>query len=95
VIELPAVKRLFRKMSPLWFRGEPSAPVYEYHAVADELAPIGPARLLVQRFCDAGGTVQQVEDYASEHVTLVVSGAPGAMDYLSARFAGEPAPSTC
>ena len=95
VIELPAVQRLFRKMSPLWFRGEPSAPVYEYHAVADELAPVGPARLLVQRFCDAGVTVQHVEDYTSEHVSLVVSGAFGAMDYLAARFAGEPAPSTC
>jgi hypothetical protein len=95
VVELPAVQRLFRKMSPLWFRGEPTAPVYEYHAVADELAPIGPARLLVQRFCDAGVAVQHVEDYTSEHVSLVVSGATGAMDYLGARFAGEPAPSTC
>ena len=95
VIDLPAVQRLFRKMSPLWFRGEPAAPVYEYHAVADELAPIGPARLLVQRFCDAGVRVQQVEDYTSEHVSLVASGAPGAMDSLAARFAGEPAPSTC
>ncbi|MDX6581875.1 MAG: hypothetical protein QOI10_1059 [Solirubrobacterales bacterium] len=95
VFELPAVQRLLRKMSPLWFRGTPSAPVYEYHAVADELAPIGPARLLVQRFCDAGVTVQHVEDHTSEHVSLVVSGATGAMDYLGARFAGEPAPSTC
>ena len=95
VIDLPEVQRLFRKMSPLWFRGEPAAPVYEYHAVADELAPIGPARQLVQRFCNAGVTVQHVEDYTSEHVSLVASGAPGAMDYLGARFAGEPAPSTC
>jgi hypothetical protein len=95
VAGLPAVQRLFHKMSPLWFRGEPAAPVYEYHAVADELAPIGPARLLVQRFCDAGVPVQHVEDYTSEHISLVVTGATAAMDYLGDRFAGEPAPSTC
>ena len=85
----------FLRISPLWFPDTPSAPVYEYHAVLDELAPIGPARQLVDRFCASGIPVQHYEDYASEHVSLVVTGALGALDYLEDRFRGEPPPSNC
>jgi triacylglycerol lipase len=94
-LELPQLVRLLRRISPLGFPGTPEAPVYEYHAVADELAPIGPARELVERFCGAGVTVQHYEDYASEHISLVATGAVGAVDYLQNRFEGAPAPSNC
>lgn len=73
----------------------PNAPVYDYHAVLDELAPIGPDRALVARFCRAGVTVQHVEDPINEHISYVGAGAPVALDYLGARFAGEPAPNNC
>jgi len=91
----PPVVALLQRMSPLWFRGTPSAPVYEYHAVLDELAPIGPARALVDRFCAAGTPVQQVEDYIGEHITELITGYLGAMDYLQNRFDGKPPPSNC
>ena len=79
VFDSPPVVALLRKMSPLWFKGTPAAPVYEYHAVLDELAPIGPARALVDRFCAAGVQVQQVEDLVGEHITELVTGYPGAL----------------
>ncbi len=95
VLDSPELAPMFKQMSPLTFPGVPAAPVYEYHAVLDQLAPVGPARALVERFCRAGVRVQHVEDHLSEHITLVPLGASGAMDYLGARFAGAPAPSNC
>jgi Secretory lipase len=89
------VVALLHRMSPLWFRGTPRAPVYEYHAVLDELAPIGPARQLIARFCAAGVRVQHYEEPIGEHITLVATGYPAALDYLQDRFDGKPAPSTC
>lgn len=85
---------VFRRSSPLTYPGVPAAPVYDYHATSDELAPIAPDRLLMERFCRAGVTVQQVED-RGEHFTEVAAGEAGAVRFLSERFAGSPAVNTC
>jgi hypothetical protein len=81
--------------SPLFVPGTPSAPVYDYHATGDELAPIGPDRQLVARYCAAGVRVDHVEIDVGEHLSTVVTGAPGALEWLANRFAGEPSPDTC
>jgi hypothetical protein len=94
-IQLPAVQSLLRSASPLWFGGVPTAPVYDYHAVFDELAPIGPDRALMRQYCAAGVRVDHYEDYLSEHLVLAVTGAPGAIGYLTQRFAGVQAPDNC
>lgn len=85
---------VFRRASPLTYPGVPTAPVYDYHAIDDELAPIGPSRLLLERFCRAGVTVQHVE-HRGEHFTEVAIGEPGAVRFLTDRFAGRPTVSTC
>jgi hypothetical protein len=85
---------LLRDSSPLGRPGTPSAPVYDYHATQDELAPIGPDRELMARYCAAGVPVQHVE-FPGEHLSEVAVGAPGALSYLGDRFAGLPAPSNC
>jgi acetyl esterase/lipase len=94
-IHVPAVANFLRRISPLGIPGTPATPVYDYHAVLDELAPIGPDQELVARYCGAGVKVQHVEDRLSEHISLVASGAPGVITYLTDRFNGVPAPSTC
>jgi secretory lipase len=90
----PAVTTLLRESSPLWLPGTPTAPVYDYHATQDELAPVGPDRELMARYCAAGVPVNHVE-LPGEHLTEVALGAPGAMNYLADRVAGIPAPSNC
>jgi hypothetical protein len=95
VIDGPALAPLFRRMNPLTFPGVPAAPVYDYHAVLDEFAPIGPDRALMDRFCREGVAVQHVEDHASEHISLIATGALGALDYLDDRVAGQAPPNTC
>lgn len=90
----PPWTEVFRRASPLTYPGTPQAPVYDYHATGDELAPIGPDRELVAQWCGEGVRVQHVED-PGEHFSEVAVGTPGALAWLAARFAGEPAPSTC
>ncbi len=95
VVNQPAMTAFLASISPLGFPGTPAAPVYDYHAILDELAPIGPDRRLMARFCTAGVAVDHVEDLTSEHITLTVTGAPGAIAYLADRFAGKPVPNNC
>jgi hypothetical protein len=95
ILDAPELQSLFRQMSPVTFKGVPDAPVFAYHARLDQLAPIGPARTLIKRFCSKGVAVQHVQDNLTEHVGLVALGWPGALKYLGDRFAGKPAPSTC
>lgn len=68
----------------------PIAPVYLYHAIMDELIPIAGADGLYTAWCENGGDVTYHRDPASEHITLLVTGAPAAFAFLEARFAGTP-----
>ncbi|MGH3714588.1 MAG: lipase family protein [Micromonosporaceae bacterium] len=73
----------------------PTAPVYLYHSLLDELIPHASAATLAKEWCAQGTKVTFYTDVASEHSTLAVTGAPPAVAYLAARFRGVSAPSTC
>jgi hypothetical protein len=73
----------------------PSAPVYLYHSLLDELVPYASAQALKASWCRLGARVQMHTDILSEHNILAITGAPAATTYLAARFAGTPAPSNC
>lgn len=73
----------------------PAAPVYLYHSKFDELIPWGSGDTLRREWCARGTRVTFVTDYLSEHNVLAVTGAPGAVGYLSARFLGISVPTTC
>jgi hypothetical protein len=73
----------------------PKAPVYLYHSKFDELIPWAVAKEVNDAWCAKGAKVAMYTDYASEHNVLAASGAPAAVTYLSARFLGIQAPSTC
>ena len=74
--------------SPITIPGLPDSAVYHYHAVADELAPIGPARETLKQWCAAGVVVTNQEDLVGEHLSEVATGVPGALAYLKSSFAG-------
>ena len=76
-------------------RQTPETPVFLYHSVFDELIPFSSAQALHTDWCRAGGHVTLYADAASEHSSLAVSGAPLAVNYLAARFAGVDVPATC
>ncbi|WP_182379174.1 lipase family protein [Nocardioides sp. WS12] len=94
-LDTPAVAAMLRENSPRHRAGTPTAPVYEYHTLLDEFAPIGPAKDALRNYCRGGVAVQQDVKLLGEHLTEIVLGVPGAIGYLRARFAGKPAPSNC
>jgi len=73
----------------------PTAPLFVFHALNDEIIPVADANALVAGYCSRGVTVAYYQDPASEHISLAFSGAPAAISYLASRFAGAPAPNTC
>ena len=92
LIDDPGIVKLMRDISPLGVPGTPTAPVLGYHTILDELAPIGPARQLYNRYCRAGVRVTRIEDPAGEHVTGVATGAAQALLWMADRFARRRAP---
>src|SRR3954469_1975582 len=92
--ERPAFVSLLHAISPLGRAGVPTAPVYDYHATQDELAPVEPDRELVARYCAGGVAVEHLE-LPGEHFSEVAAGTDGALSFLADRFAGRPPTSTC
>ncbi|MBF6364957.1 lipase [Nocardia puris] len=79
-------------------RGAPTAPLYVYNAVDDELSTIASADALVERYCGTGTPVTYRRDVipsaVSAHVFGWGLGAPGAYAWLKERAAG-PRPAGC
>jgi hypothetical protein len=76
-------------------RTTPTAPVFLYHSIFDELIPFRSAEALQADWCRGGGHVTLYADAVSEHSSLAASGAPLAVGYLASRFAGVDVPATC
>jgi hypothetical protein len=90
---LPAVKNAFAAMNIGAIT--PEAPVFVYQAVHDELVPETYVAETVAQWCAGGGRVTYVRDEASEHVSLFLTGAPLALNWLNERLAGASVPAGC
>ncbi|HEX5403192.1 MAG TPA: lipase family protein [Pseudonocardiaceae bacterium] len=73
----------------------PTAPLYLYQAVHDEVAPQAEVDAMVASYCNDGGAVTYHRDILSEHVALVITGAPGALEWLAAQLGGTQADAGC
>lgn len=76
-------------------RNTPTAPLYIYHSINDELIPYKPVDELVKTYCQKGVSVTYQRDILSEHNLLVGTGAPLALAWLHDRLSGKPAPAGC
>jgi hypothetical protein len=74
---------------------KPAAPVFLFHALADQMVAYPQAATLRRTWCNRGATVTWTTLPLAEHVKGMVDGAPLAFDWLSARFAGLPATGNC
>jgi hypothetical protein len=74
---------------------KPSAPVFLYHGLLDEIVPYGQAATLRSDWCAKGANVTWVTDPVAEHVKTLIDEADVAMEFLTARFAGLPLTGTC
>ena len=73
---------------------KPSAPVFQYHALVDEIVPFGQAANLRRTWCNRGANVTWTT-LPAEHALGLVEGAPLALTWLQARFAGIPTWGNC
>lgn len=73
----------------------PDMPVYQFHAVLDEIVPFAQAEDLRDAWCARGVQLTWKQHLLAEHVLGMVEGAPGAVGFLADRFAGRPAATTC
>ncbi|MET9599876.1 lipase family protein [Streptomyces sp. NPDC006459] len=73
----------------------PAAPVYQYHALADELIPYGVGRRLRSDWCARGANVEFDTVWVGEHVSGVITHSLAAGNWLADRFAGRPTHPNC
>lgn len=73
------------RVSLIGLPGTPTAPVYLYHGVTDELVPITAVRQLAHRYRAAGAKVFSVE-HDKDHAAEQSYGVPGAVTFLTQRL---------
>ncbi|MFE6838404.1 lipase family protein [Streptomyces sp. NPDC057705] len=76
-------------------RTAPAAPVYQYHALADELIPYGVGRRLRADWCARGANLEFDTVWVGEHVSGVITHSLAAGNWLADRFAGRPTHADC
>lgn len=76
-------------------KAAPSAPVFQYHALADEIVPLPQAADLRRTWCTKGANVTWSILPLAEHALGIVEGPPLAIPWLAARFAGLPTFGNC
>jgi hypothetical protein len=72
----------------------PTVPVFQFHGTTDQVIPIAVGEALRDAWC-AGGSPLTYSTYPADHITGVYVGTADGVDYLTARFAGDPPVSTC
>ncbi len=73
---------------------KPQVPVFQYHGLLDEVIPWSVETALHRQYC-AMGVTTQLTGYPGDHVLTHVLAQGGVVGWLSARFAGRPAPANC
>ncbi|MFE0175317.1 lipase family protein [Streptomyces sp. NPDC059002] len=74
---------------------KPDAPVYLYHALADELIPYGVGKEVRADWCAKGANVEWHTVPVGEHVSGVITQSPFAAEWLADRFAGKSVRGNC
>lgn len=95
LLSSPSAQEVLSDNSIEDYPGVPTAPLFEWHSPTDVLIPVDSIDATLQRYCRAGAKVESELFPSPDHLTTAVLGAPRALDYLDARFRGEPAPSNC
>ncbi|MEU9801841.1 lipase family protein [Streptomyces sp. NPDC051000] len=76
-------------------RTAPAAPVYQYHALGDELIPYAVGRRLRSDWCARDANVEFDTIWVGEHVSGVITQSLAAGNWLADRFAGRSTHANC
>jgi hypothetical protein len=91
---VPRVKQVYAKLDMIG-GPVPEAPSYVYNAINDELAIVPPVDQMVASDCARGAVIDYYRDPVGEHLTGAGQYVVPALNFLTDRFAGKSAPSTC
>jgi hypothetical protein len=69
----------------------PTADLFVYHSMVDELIPIAGTDAMVAAWCQAGSTVHYYRGVSGDHVAFAATLSAGALAYLEGRFEAAPA----
>jgi hypothetical protein len=72
----------------------PRVPLLQYHGLLDEVIPWSVEATLHSQYC-AMGVTTQLSGYLGDHVLTQVLAQSDVVNWITARFAGTPAPSNC
>ena len=73
----------------------PQVPVFQYHAVLDEIIPYPQGTTLRDAWCARGAEVRWMDLFLSEHALGIFQGQTDALNFLNDRFTGVPFQPTC
>ena len=84
-LSVPAIVQVVTR-NRLGITGAPQTPIYDYHAVTDEIVPVGQDNETVQLWRAKGAKVQQARDLFGEHVKEEAVRLPAVVKFLRDRF---------
>lgn len=87
-LETPAIKKAFAEDTVLGYHGVPKAPLFVYHAVEDQVAPVKEADVLVEKYCSRDANILYQRNSVGQHVEEVTNGKSRAVAWLSSVFDG-------
>ncbi|MEV6072208.1 lipase family protein [Nocardia sp. NPDC052001] len=73
----------------------PTAPVFLYNAVHDEIVTIAPTDRAVAQWCASGAHITYTRDQLSDHVSLAISATPAVLRWIDEQLTGQAAPTGC
>ncbi|KAG6132295.1 hypothetical protein E4U12_003264 [Claviceps purpurea] len=73
----------------------PTMPLFYLQSIHDELTPIKLVDALIKDYCKAGASVEYTRDFASDHASLLVTGATHAYPWLKRVLNGEHVAGKC
>lgn len=73
----------------------PTVPLYTYFTPFDEAVPLEDSLTMIDKYCAGGARVVSSVNVLADHVIAAVTSAPGALDFLDARFKGERLTGAC
>ncbi|KAH8917405.1 esterase [Atractiella rhizophila] len=98
LLSLPQVKAVTTENTLGLVKSEtPQAPTYVYHALHDEVIPVGDVETMVKSYCANGAPSLLYERNVglAEHAGLFILGAPKVQNFFIDRFKGVPFVSGC
>ncbi|KAJ5625316.1 hypothetical protein N7510_001625 [Penicillium lagena] len=86
---------IFKWSGQMGVHGTPTAPMFFYKAVGDEISPVADTDALVKKYCAEGATIEYHRDLVGDHESEAISGSASALEWLAERLDGQEVSSGC